>query len=140
MSTSAPDPASQGGPAPSSASPATAHFPDLHSLAVDVVHDLQALAVGLQNAGAADAAIHQVTGMAHQIGTVADSLANMPSIPNPAHQAQPADASTQPQGNGAAPAAAPSSPGDEGAKHIANIAKSAAMLAQAHRVAGPPQQ
>lgn len=109
MSFSAPAQHDPNAAPPTAASPATAHFPDLHSLAVDVVHDLQALAVGLQHAGAADAAVHQVTGMAQTIGNVAHTLSQSPPIPNPAHQ----DAQAASSPNAAPPSSgpAPAQPG-----------------------------
>lgn len=64
--------------------PTTSQHPDLHSLAIDVVSDLQALANGLHEAGAAPQAVQVVVNMTNAIHTVAQHLAQMPPMPNPA--------------------------------------------------------
>lgn len=64
--------------------PTTSQHPDLHSLAIDVVSDLQALASGLHDAGAAPQAVQVVVNMTNAIHTVAQHLAQIPPMPNPA--------------------------------------------------------
>lgn len=83
MSVSAPD-----NPAPPAEQPHTAKFPDLHSLAVDVVSDLHALAMGLHQIGAPSDAVAVVQNMTQSIARVSETLAHAPTAPNPAHQAQ----------------------------------------------------
>lgn len=70
------------------AHPSTSHFPDLHSLAVDIVTDLQALATGLHQAGASPQAVQVIVNMVNAVHGVAQHLAQMPPIPNPAHGAE----------------------------------------------------
>ena len=84
MSVSAPQaPVPTPRPAPMS-QPTTSQHPDLHSLAIDVVSDLQALASGLHDAGAAPQAVQVVVNMTNAIHTVAQHLAQIPPMPNPA--------------------------------------------------------
>ena len=97
MSVSAPVPTPR--PAPMS-QPTTSQHPDLHSLAIDATSDLQALAAGLHEAGAAPQAVQVVVNMTNAIHTVAQHLAQMPPMPNPAAaQAQ------APEGAGGVPSA-----------------------------------
>lgn len=74
----------QGAPATHTA---THSFPDLSSLAADVQTDLQALATGLAQAGAAPGAVTVVNHMAGTISQVRKVLDAGPPIPNPAHSA-----------------------------------------------------
>jgi hypothetical protein len=67
------------------AQPSTSHFPDLHSLAVDIVTDLQALATGLHQSGASPQAVQVIVNMTNAVHGVAQHLAQLPPIPNPAH-------------------------------------------------------
>lgn len=84
--------------------PTTSEQPDLHSLAVDIVTDLQALATGLHQAGASPQAVQVIVNMVNAVHGVAQHLAQLPPIPNPAHggpaatrQEQGAPAPTQQQ-------------------------------------------
>lgn len=92
------------------AHPATSHFPDLHSLAVDVVTDLQALAAGLHQSGASPQAVQVIVNMVNAVHGVAQHLAQMPPIPNPAHSPQGQQQSGAPQPGPAGPPQSGSSP------------------------------
>jgi hypothetical protein len=104
MSVSAPVPTPR--PAPMS-QPTTSQHPDLHSLAIDVVSDLQALAAGLHEAGAAPQAVQVVVNMTNAIHTVAQHLAQIPPMPNPAAAQQ----GGPEQGGGPSAAAGPAPQG-----------------------------
>lgn len=150
MSFGAPDP---NAPVPTprvapAAHPSTSHFPDLHSLAVDVVTDLQALAAGLHQAGASPQAVQVIVNMTNAVHGVAQHLGQLPPIPNPAHGAQPSadQQGGPPQGGGLqVPQGGAQAPQQGGAasnphKQMGNAIGN--LLAAAHEAAnqqgGPP--
>ncbi len=79
--------------------PTTSQHPDLHSLAVDVVTDLQALAAGLHQSGASPQAVQVIVNMTNAVHGVAQHLAQLPPIANPAAAPQ----AGPPQGGSASP-------------------------------------
>lgn len=115
MSVSAPQaPVPTPRPAPMS-QPTTSQHPDLHSLAIDVVSDLQALASGLHDAGAAPQAVQVVVNMTNAIHTVAQHLAQIPPMPNPAAGQAPSPEAGGPD-QGGAPSASQQGPAGGGAQ------------------------
>ena len=95
------------------AHPSTSHFPDLHSLAVDIVTDLQALATGLHQSGASPQAVQVIVNMTNAVHGVAQHLAQLPPIPNPAH-AGGGQSQGQPEGGPPAGAQPPASAPQQG--------------------------
>jgi hypothetical protein len=121
--------------------PTTSVHPDLHSLAVDVVTDLQALGAGLHQSGASPEAVEVITNMTNAVHAVAQHLAQMPPIANPAHAPQPGQELQQaPQAAPGAPQQAPAAP--QGAQQDPHKQMGAAignLLSAAHSAASQPQ-
>jgi len=121
--------------------PTTSVHPDLHSLAVDVVTDLQALGAGLHNSGASPEAVEVITNMTNAVHAVAQHLAQMPPLANPAHAPMPGQ---EPQGAQAPPSApqqAPTAPQQRVQQdpHRQMGAAIGNLLSAAHSAASQPQ-
>lgn len=112
---------------------------NLHDLAVDAQTDIQKLATGLAHAGAAPAAVAQLTKMSDILSQVVKALAEGPPLGQGAPGAeQPPPGPAAPQQPPAPPAAPPEAP-HAPTLHAAAQGLHQAMIASAQQRVQPPR-